>query len=105
MKFPSFQNIIGHAIEVASEHCDLKLAAYLLDDNAPFNPAPPIDDSNVAPICIFIYQYAVASWLRELGVPLDAVLGHSIGEIAAAGAHETHHDLPLDDSLHICSLE
>ena len=70
-----------------------------------FSPETPNLGLDLIPIYIFIYQYAVASWLRKLGVPLDAVLGHSIGEIAAAGAHETHHDLPLDDSLHICSLE
>ncbi|KAF8952141.1 acyl transferase domain-containing protein [Flammula alnicola] len=33
---------------------------------------------------IFIFQYAVSTWLESLGVHSHAVMGHSLGEIAAA---------------------
>lgn len=44
-----------------------------------------IDNSQVAQICIFVYQCALAKWLTRLGVKADAVFGHSLGEFAAAG--------------------
>lgn len=37
-------------------------------------------------ICIFVYQYSVCRWLKELGIETRSVIGHSLGEIAAAGA-------------------
>jgi acyl transferase domain-containing protein len=44
-----------------------------------------IDNSQVAQICIFVYQCALAKWLTGLGIKADAVCGHSLGEFAAAG--------------------
>lgn len=44
-----------------------------------------IDNSQVAPICIFVYQCALAKWLTGLGIKASAVFGHSLGEFAAAG--------------------
>ncbi|KAH7091717.1 hypothetical protein BKA62DRAFT_626249 [Auriculariales sp. MPI-PUGE-AT-0066] len=35
-------------------------------------------------LAVFIYQYAVASWLSSLGLSPSAVIGHSLGELAAA---------------------
>lgn len=44
-----------------------------------------IDNSQIAQICIFVYQCAMAKWLTGLGIKADAVFGHSLGELAAAG--------------------
>ncbi|KAJ7754163.1 hypothetical protein DFH07DRAFT_886398 [Mycena maculata] len=35
-------------------------------------------------MCIFIYQYSVCRWLKELGIGAQGVIGHSLGEITAA---------------------
>ncbi|KAJ7629735.1 hypothetical protein DFH06DRAFT_1225283 [Mycena polygramma] len=40
--------------------------------------------SDVDQICIFIYQYSMVLWLKELGIEPQAVLGHSFGEITGA---------------------
>ena len=38
---------------------------------------------------MFVYQYSICTWLKQLGVEPQDVLGHSLGEIAAAGAYTT----------------
>ncbi|TFK38562.1 hypothetical protein BDQ12DRAFT_683838 [Crucibulum laeve] len=43
-----------------------------------------IDRSEVAQVCIFIYQHSICKWLATLGIEPHGVMGHSLGEIAAA---------------------
>ena len=34
---------------------------------------------------LFIFQYSVCTWLESLSIHAHAIMGHSLGEIAAAG--------------------
>jgi acyl transferase domain-containing protein len=43
-----------------------------------------IDETAYAQPAIFMVSYALARWLQELGVEPDYVIGHSVGEFAAA---------------------
>ena len=45
-----------------------------------------VNDTHISQVCIFIHQCAMFEWLEELGILPDAVLPHSVGEVAAAGA-------------------
>jgi epothilone polyketide synthase D len=54
---------------------------------APGTPAAALlDRTDYTQAAMFAFAYAVSCWWRALGVAPDVVLGHSIGEIAAACA-------------------
>lgn len=57
---------------------------YLVEDSA-LPGSISIDNSEVAQVCIYTFQYAMATWLERLGIQAHAVMGHSLGEITAAG--------------------
>jgi phthiocerol/phenolphthiocerol synthesis type-I polyketide synthase C len=48
--------------------------------------ASRLDDTLVAQPLLFALQVATTLWLRERGIVPDAVVGHSVGEVAAAWA-------------------
>ncbi|KAJ7112868.1 hypothetical protein C8R43DRAFT_1113364 [Mycena crocata] len=78
LKFRDFVLEFGHK---AQELCGSPIAKILLEANA------EVDEhirSDVDQICIFIYQYSMCRWLRELGIEAKAVIGHSLGEITAS---------------------
>ena len=82
-RFPAFQRIVSEASAQASNITGLPILSYLLDAEAP--QARSLSESDIAQVCIFVYQYSVGKWLQDLGLVPCAVLGHSLGEIAAAG--------------------
>lgn len=43
-----------------------------------------INQTKYSQVALFITEYAMAETLRELGVEPDVLIGHSIGEVAAA---------------------
>jgi acyl transferase domain-containing protein/acyl-CoA synthetase (AMP-forming)/AMP-acid ligase II/acyl carrier protein len=54
---------------------------------APGTPAAALlDRTDYTQAAMFAFAYAVACWWRALGIAPDVVVGHSIGEIAAACA-------------------
>ncbi|GAA3632235.1 acyltransferase domain-containing protein [Microlunatus ginsengisoli] len=70
------------------ERCDRALApltgwSLLAELHAEEDPARAADVSVVQPL-LFSVQVALAGWLESRGVRPDAVVGHSLGEIAAA---------------------
>lgn len=68
----------------------------LLDQFAVGKDAARIDETAVAQPTTFAVQVGLAACLAELGVRPDAVVGHSIGEIAAAHAAGA---LSLEDAV------
>ena len=66
---------------------DIPFFSFLVDAKTSYDLA--IDNSQVAQICMFVYQYSICTWLKQLGVEPQDVLGHSLGEIAATGAYTT----------------
>ena len=84
-RYPGFKDILDSAATAASMLSGCPIFSFLVDaETSSCNLT--IDNSQVAQICIFVYQYSICTWLKQLGIEPQAVLGHSLGEIAAAGA-------------------
>jgi Acyl transferase domain len=82
-QYSGFNAIITDAANKASALTGYPILPLLVDQSAPRGLS--IDQSEVAQVCIFIFQYSVCTWLESLGIHAHAVMGHSLGEIAAAG--------------------
>ncbi|KAJ2925849.1 hypothetical protein H1R20_g11245, partial [Candolleomyces eurysporus] len=82
LRFPSFRCILTEAGAQASFLTGLPILSHLVDLSPP--PGRDLSESDVAQVCIFVYQYSVSKWLQDLGLAPCAVLGHSLGEVAAA---------------------
>ena len=82
-RYPGFKGILDSAASTASMLSGYPISSFLVDAETTCDLT--IDNSQVAQICIFVYQYSISTWLQQLGIELHAVLGHSLGEIAAAG--------------------
>jgi acyl transferase domain-containing protein len=84
------------------ESCDevvRKLAGWsLLDELTAPRQSSRLDDTSYAQPAIFAVQAALSAMWQRWGVLPDAVLGHSVGEIAAAHAAGV---LDLDTALHL----
>lgn len=85
-RYPEFKNILDSAASAASLLSGYPISSFLVDAETSCDLT--IDDSQVSQICIFVYQYSICTWLKQLGIEPQAVLGHSLGEIAAAGAYD-----------------
>ncbi|KAF9557920.1 ketoacyl-synt-domain-containing protein [Agrocybe pediades] len=83
--FPGFRDILDNASESAATLSGLPILSYLLDIPGVSNAMDPtIDDSQIAQVCIYVYQYSISTWLKTLGIQPLAVLGSSLGELAAS---------------------
>ncbi|KAK0488295.1 hypothetical protein EDD18DRAFT_593749 [Armillaria luteobubalina] len=80
--FEGFYNLLREHCDVAFQHCGFSVMDILVGGNS--SNTRDINDSEVGQVCTFIYQYCVCVWLKSLGVQYRAVIGHSLGEIAAA---------------------
>jgi acyl transferase domain-containing protein/acyl carrier protein len=76
---PVFRSVFRDCAEEFRRHSSRWLCDELFD---PVTPAS--DDVGVVQPLLFAVQVAVAAWLEDQGVVPDAVVGHSLGEIAAA---------------------
>ena len=81
-RFPEFAHILQISATSAEELSGYPILSLLSDPESSFDEH---NATQTAQICIFVYQYAVATWIKHLGVVPHGVLGHSLGEIAAAG--------------------
>jgi acyl transferase domain-containing protein/NAD(P)-dependent dehydrogenase (short-subunit alcohol dehydrogenase family)/acyl carrier protein len=68
----------------------------LLEELFGHDEGKPIEDPVIAQLANFALQAALTDLFRSLGIRPDAVIGHSIGEVAAAYAAEA---LTLQDGL------
>lgn len=84
----TFRSILVEMAEMADSIAGFSVLPFLLESDAPVGLS--IDTSEHAQVCIFIYQCAMCKWLASLDIHPHGVLGHSIGEIAAAGEFSNH---------------
>lgn len=83
-QYSGFRGILSEAATKASNLTGYPVLPYLVED-LPVPGSISIDNSEVAQVCIYTFQYAMATWLETLGIQAHAVMGHSLGEITAAG--------------------
>ena len=79
---PAFNAAISACDEAMREHADWRLLAEL---NAP-QERSRVDETEIAQPALFAIQVALTALWRSWGVVPEAVIGHSVGEIAAAHA-------------------
>jgi len=77
---PAFRRSLERCHELLGRHGDFSL----LDELHADPEAGRLDRTEVAQPAIFAVQVALAELLRSWGVVPDAVVGHSVGEVAAA---------------------
>jgi acyl transferase domain-containing protein len=84
-RYPEFKDILAFTSAAAANLSGHRILSFLMDTTGTTDLE--VDDGRLAQICIFVYQYSISLWLRTLGIEPSAVLGHSLGEIAAAGMY------------------
>jgi len=82
---PAFREALDRCIAAGEKLLDVDLRAWLVaaspqDDEI----AALLAETRYAQPALFSVSYALAAWLDSLGVEPDAMIGHSIGEFAAA---------------------
>jgi acyl transferase domain-containing protein len=82
---PAFREALDRCLQAAGPELQAKLHTWLVE-SAPANDevAQALAETRHAQPALFAMSYGLASWLESLGVRPDAVIGHSIGEYAAA---------------------
>jgi len=78
-QFPVFARAFDDAAEALDGHLRLSLRDVMWGGGA-----KPLDNTEFAQPALFAIEVALAALLRHWGVVADVVLGHSVGEIAAA---------------------
>ncbi|MBN8428728.1 MAG: amino acid adenylation domain-containing protein [Xanthomonadales bacterium] len=85
--FPAFAEALDEALQAVhanrapTTEAQAALRELLLSDRA---SSGQMADTRHAQPALFCHAWAMAQWLRSLGLQPDAVIGHSIGEFAAA---------------------
>jgi len=82
-EFPSFRNIVDKANLFLKENFKIDILKYILHDTDD-SLENEINQTSVAQPLLFTIQFAIARLLEEFGIRPDALIGHSIGEYAAA---------------------
>lgn len=83
--FPVFRDALDEALAALRPWRGDALRGLLLDAPKPAADAALADTANAQP-ALFAMGFAMARWLGAQGVRADAMIGHSVGEIAAACA-------------------
>jgi len=82
---PAFREAFDRAIAIAQDTLKVDLRAWLVDaDPADEAVARQLAETRHAQPALFAVSYGLAAWLDSLGIQPDAMIGHSIGEYAAA---------------------
>jgi acyl transferase domain-containing protein/acyl carrier protein len=77
---PVFRAVIERCDQLLRRHASWSLLAELTAPEASFR----LDRTDFAQPCLFALQVALATLWRSWGIRPDAVVGHSVGEVAAA---------------------
>jgi amino acid adenylation domain-containing protein/FkbH-like protein len=82
-EFTLFRNILDRANLLLIENFNVDILKYILHYNGDALQ-DEINQTSVAQPILFTVQYGIARLFKEFGIRPDAVIGHSIGEYAAA---------------------
>jgi acyl transferase domain-containing protein len=83
LRYPRFLSILSQTADTASDAAGFPVFPYLFDKESPAGSS--LDESYFGQICTFVFQCTMYQWLDALGIQPQAVIGHSLGEIPAAG--------------------
>ncbi|KAF9012766.1 hypothetical protein BDQ17DRAFT_1420105 [Cyathus striatus] len=79
--YSGFRRILTEYAQYASTQANISILPLLLGTS---QSTDGTEQSEVAQVCIYVFQCAVTVWLKSLGLEPRAVLGHSLGEVSAA---------------------
>ncbi|RCG15966.1 SDR family NAD(P)-dependent oxidoreductase [Streptomyces reniochalinae] len=94
---PVFAAAVSRCEEALAPWTDWSLTAVVRGDAQ----APPLEAADVVQPALFSVMVALAELWRSVGVTPDAVVGHSLGEVAAAHVAGA---LDLDDAARVVAL-
>ncbi len=92
---PTFRRVLERCDQVLRPELDQSLLSVLYPESGAVSP---IDETGYTQPALFSLEYALAELLRSWGVVPDVVLGHSVGEYAAACVAGV---LELEDALRL----
>lgn len=82
---PAFRETLDRCLDIAGKSLGIDLRAWLVTaDPADTAVAQSLAETRYAQPALFSVSYALATWLDSIGLQPDAMIGHSIGEYAAA---------------------
>ena len=82
---PAFREALDRALAIANPALGVDLREWLVSaDTGNAALAQTLAETRYAQPALFSVSYALAAWLESLGLQPDAMIGHSIGEYAAA---------------------
>ena len=82
-EFSTFRKIVDKAAAFLEKNFNIDILKYILNGTGD-SLKDEINQTSVAQPLLFTIQYALARLLDEFGIRPDALIGHSIGEYAAA---------------------
>src|SRR5690606_8640223 len=91
---PVFRSVVYQCRDLLAAHADWDLLEELMRDEA----SSRLNESEVAQPALFAFQVALAALWRSWGIEPEAVVGHSMGEVAAAHVAGA---LSLEDAVRV----
>lgn len=81
---PFFREQIDVTATAFLEHMDVDLRELIFDKGHPEQPIADINETSLAQPALFMISYAIARWFQNKGLQPNCLIGHSVGEFAAA---------------------
>ena len=81
---PVFRREMDRCFDILRPFMGYDIKNILYPSPASSSPDPAVDQPEVAPLVIFIFEYALAKLLIKWGITPDAMIGYSFGEYVAA---------------------
>uniref|UniRef100_A0A8C5I1T5 Phthiocerol/phenolphthiocerol synthesis polyketide synthase type I PpsD-like n=1 Tax=Gouania willdenowi TaxID=441366 RepID=A0A8C5I1T5_GOUWI len=79
-EFPLFREKAKEAETLFQKHTNINICGWLMGEHESYDLSKP----DVVQPLLFVIQISIATLLKHWGIIPDAVLGHSVGEVAAA---------------------
>ncbi|ACY13745.1 6-deoxyerythronolide-B synthase [Haliangium ochraceum DSM 14365] len=83
---PVFRRALDECAELANPHLERPLLEVMFASPDDASSAEALTQTNYAQPALFAYEHAMSALWRSFGIEPAAVIGHSVGEIAAACA-------------------
>ena len=82
---PIFKEVVDECAKLAEAYLELDIREILFADSSKYEAsAEQLGQTYITQPALFIIEYALAQWWKSLGISPDIMVGHSIGEYAAA---------------------